>query len=71
MAAGFIFNSSRKELLMEFIATILTSWKLLSRKKNYLNEWNERVAKAKLDVFHINYFAKQKRHRVKKEFLQQ
>jgi hypothetical protein len=35
---------------------------LLPKEKNFLNDWNERVAKAKLDDLRANYFAKQKRH---------
>jgi hypothetical protein len=33
LATGFVLNASRKELLMEFIATILTSWKVITKRK--------------------------------------
>ncbi len=33
MAASFVPNSSRKKLLTKFVATIATSWKAITKRK--------------------------------------
>jgi hypothetical protein len=41
--------------------------KLLPKERNYLNDWNEWVAKSKLDDLRADYFTKQKRRRVEEQ----
>jgi hypothetical protein len=67
MAIGFIPNSSRKEPFTKFVTTIPMSWKLLPKEKNYLNDWNEHVTKAKLDDLRTDYFTKQKKNQTKEQ----
>jgi hypothetical protein len=67
MVADFIPNSSRKELLTKFTTLVPTSWEVITKRKNYLNIWNECVAEAKLDDLYANYFAKHKRHQVEEQ----